>query len=96
MKPIPLKDPDVRLAPPPDWDPETDGECGTLDAYRGNSSGYVSFWRPGPEELAALNRGAPVRLAVSARFHPPIFVGVVDDQDPQYPRVLDNFIEEKG
>ena len=36
----------------------------------------VSFWRPTPEELAALNRGGTVALWVYGEAHPPVAVGV--------------------
>ncbi len=95
MKPIPLKEPDVHLTPPPNWDEELDGPCGTLDAYQTVDHGYVSFWRPCAEELEALKRGAPVRLGVHSRAHPAVSIGVIDDLDPEYTWFLNNFIEEK-
>jgi hypothetical protein len=95
MRPIPLKNPDVRLAPPRGWDDEAHGECETLEALDQNGVVY-SFWKPEPEELEALNRGAPVRLGVHSRAHPAVSIGVIDDQDPDYPSLLAGFDEEKG
>ena len=95
MKPIPLKNPDVRLAPPGGWDEEAHGECETLDALDQNGVVY-SFWKPEPEELEALKRGAPVRLGVHSRAHPAVSVGVIDDEDPDYPSLTTIFEREKG
>lgn len=82
MKPIPLKNPDVRFLPPEGWDAEIQGECGILDAYKEPSLGhFTTFWRPEPEELAALNRGAPICLRVVSRVHPPVSVGVLELED---------------
>ena len=38
--------------------------------------GFVSAWFPTPEELAALNMGAPVYLHILGKVHPPVYVGV--------------------
>lgn len=94
MQPIALKNPTVRLSAPREGDPGFRGEMGPLDAVV-EEGVFYSFWRPEPEELAALNRGAPIRLGVFSRAHPPVNVGVIDDQDPDYPGVLSNFDEEK-
>ena len=41
------------------------------------AEGFVcSYWRPSPEELAALNAGIPLRLAFQGRTHPPVAVEV--------------------
>lgn len=96
MRPIPIKDQHVRLAPPPDWDPDVHGECVILDAIKCDDEVFYSFWRLEPEELAALNRGAPLRLGVFSKAHPAVCVGVIDDQDPDYPSLLAGFDEEKG
>lgn len=32
----------------------------------------VSFWRPEPEELAAINAGHPIMLTIQGRTHPPL------------------------
>jgi hypothetical protein len=36
----------------------------------------ASFWRPEPEELAALNAGGSVVLYVAGTVHPPVAIGV--------------------
>lgn len=38
--------------------------------------GFVSAWIPTPEEIAALNAGAPVYLFIYGDKHPPVYVGV--------------------
>ena len=37
---------------------------------------FTSAWLPTPEELAALNAGAPVYLFIWGTGHPPVYVGV--------------------
>jgi len=55
-------------------------ECGALPItrveYAGGLPAVVSFWRPSPDELAALNRGDPVFLSIMGRTHAPLYVGV--------------------
>lgn len=36
----------------------------------------VSAWFPTPDELAALNSGAPVHLRIIGTAHPPVMLGV--------------------
>lgn len=60
--------PGVRLA-----------ECGPLpvtDTVMNGQPAVGSFWKPSPEELAALNEGHPVVLLVAGDRHPPVFIGV--------------------
>ena len=38
--------------------------------------GFISAWFPTPDELAALNNGAPVYLFIYGSGHPPVYVGV--------------------
>lgn len=40
------------------------------------SDGFVSAWFPTPEELVALNSGAPVYLFIYGQGHPPVSLGV--------------------
>lgn len=53
----------VRIGPPPGV---SDAECGTVEALAGGSpEGYPMFadyWRPTPEQLAALNAGGFIEL----------------------------------
>lgn len=54
-------------------------ECRALPITDTELNGYpavASFWRPEPEELAALNAGKAVVLVVAGHTHPPLFVGV--------------------
>lgn len=37
---------------------------------------FISAWLPTPDELAALNAGAPVYLEIRGSVHPPVSVGV--------------------
>lgn len=37
---------------------------------------FVSAWIPTPEEVAAINAGAPVYLCIYGDKHPPVYVGV--------------------
>lgn len=78
MKPVELQNPDVVLLPPPDMP-----ECGTLMAIKfdeDGTRGFVSFWRPSPDELSALVKGGCVSLAIVGTGHPPVAVGVKDVQ----------------
>lgn len=38
--------------------------------------GFISAWLPTPDELRALNAGAPVYLFIYGNGHPPVYVGV--------------------
>lgn len=40
-------------------------------------------WFPTPDELAAINAGAPIHLTVLGTGHPPVMLGVGDV--PEYP-----------
>lgn len=44
-----------------------------------NTSVVFSYWRPTPEELAALNAGKSVRLGIWGMTHPPVYIGVEGD-----------------
>lgn len=50
-------------------------DIGDLPVIR-TDNGFISAWLPTPEELAALNRGAPVYLFIYGNGHPPVYVGV--------------------
>lgn len=67
------------LGKPKDWDNTLDGECVGLpirDGLFNGSSAMYSAWKPDAEDLAALNRGACVILAVCGSMHPPVSVMV--------------------
>lgn len=38
----------------------------------------ITAWFPSPDELAALNAGAPIHLRIVGTAHPPVMVGVGD------------------
>lgn len=38
----------------------------------------VTAWIPTPDELAALNAGAPIHLTILGGSHPPVMMGVGD------------------
>lgn len=68
-----------RLAKPKNWDDSVNGECSSLpisieifDAIRF----MCSYWKPTPQELAALNAGYSVKLGISGNSHPVVFIGV--------------------
>lgn len=69
-----------RLGAPKDWNEEAQGQCmglpilDTTDAH-GNPV-MVSAWQPTPDELRALNAGAPVYLWVYSVGHPPVMLTV--------------------
>jgi hypothetical protein len=77
MNPIEFEGQTVLLGPPPGT---PRGECGALPVKRvqvGTFGGYfMSYWKPTPEELAALNAGAHVALAVHGGAHPPVWLDV--------------------
>ncbi len=67
----------LLLGPPPG---SPRGTCGALPVIvfkEGESiTGYASFWRPSPKELAKLNAGAHVRLDIFGGGHPPVWLDV--------------------
>lgn len=77
MKPIEFEG-QTRLLGPPPGTPR--GECGALPVVIHESGTFrqtfSSFWKPSPEELAALAAGAQVRLIVYGGGHPPVWVDV--------------------
>jgi hypothetical protein len=67
------------LGAPAEWD-QQGMPCSALPITRLEVSGQptlASFWRPEPEELAALNAGGLVMLMVHSNAHPVVSVGVV-------------------
>jgi len=56
-------------------DGSTPGEIYDLPAMR-MQSGFLTQWRPSPEELVLLNAGAPVHLFVLGQSHAPVAVEV--------------------
>lgn len=76
MEPIRHPSNNMELLPPPGVSEE---ECQTLYATSGSVDGrrvVWSFWKPTPEELAALNEGKPVVFGVWGDKHPPVYLGV--------------------
>lgn len=75
MKSIQLLNPDRRIGAPKDWDHDKDGLCHTLEVW--DRDGFmISAWRPSEKELANLNAGKPLYLAISGRIHPVIWLAV--------------------
>lgn len=74
MKPVEFEGQTIILGPPPGT---PRGECGALPVAR-TDSGFVSVWKPDPGDLAILNAGGHVRLAVQGGAHPPVRLDVVD------------------
>jgi len=57
--------------------PGTEDRVSDLPIMRGEES-VSSFWKPTPEELAALNANGCMMFEVWGRTHPPIAVAVVE------------------
>lgn len=76
---------------PKEWTPSRDGECSSLPVkhvlVNGVHAGIKSFWKPTPEELAALNEGACITLTIIGTRHPPVALkvetGVVESTLPK-------------
>lgn len=70
----------LLLGAPKGWNQRGGVECGFLpvrvDRAGNGEPMLVSYWRPTPEELAALNAGAHVELAVLSGSHPPVRLAV--------------------
>jgi len=58
-------------------------ECNALPitriTYACGTPAVASYWQPTPAELALLNEGHTVRLAVLGTTHPPLMLGVDGD-----------------
>lgn len=68
------------LGAPKGWNRDRDGECEGLPIREARlESGQpvmISAWKPTPDELDRLNRGAAVELAVCGIVHPPVSMSV--------------------
>lgn len=78
MKPVEFEGQTTLLAPPPGT---PRGTCGALPVkvVRDKTpfgGSMLSCWKPSPEDLAALNAGAHVVLAVYGGGHPPVWLDV--------------------
>ncbi len=73
MNPERIENANLELGAPRNWDIDQHGECRALGVMDDGAS-FWSQWRPSPDELAALNAGAPVFLRVFGRSHPPVAV----------------------
>lgn len=68
-----------------DAPPGHEAECGKLDIYdRGDM--LISAWEPSADELAALNAGGKVWLAVYTRRHPMVAIGA-GETCPEFARL---------
>lgn len=66
------------LGAPKGWD-QKELPCGALPVTRTTVEGQacmVSFWKPSPEDLAALNRGEHISLWIYGEIHPVVAIGV--------------------
>ena len=82
MQNVTFTDETRSIGKPQDWIEELDGPCvgisvfDFVDAQTGVPF-MMTAWVPEPDELARLNAGKPLHLAISGRVHPVIklFVG---------------------
>lgn len=68
------------LGAPEGWNQE-DRKCGRLPVRierDGELLTMTSAWSPTPDELARLNKGAPVLLRIVGASHPPVMLYVGD------------------
>lgn len=78
MIPVTFEQANTRIGPPPDL---AESQCMAIPAFVGHVEGgsvdgarqIIVAWKPGAEELAALNSGAPVFLSCLGGL-PPHFV----------------------
>lgn len=83
MRPTKTRSATHNFHAPENWNPETDGVCGSLEV-RAEVFGereivqLVSTWKPTEEELAHLNRGGVVEIGLCQATQPPMCASVVD------------------
>lgn len=61
------------LGAPQGWNPDEDGHCGHL-SIADEGGMMLSRWEPTPDELAVLNAGGAIELAVMGCAHPPVSI----------------------
>lgn len=82
-----------RIGKPQNWDPDTPcEEISVIDTEIPIGPNLVTFmmtlWKPTPEELEILNKGGFLRLGISGKQHPVMFIDfinpeqVTDDSTP--------------
>lgn len=73
-----IKNANVVLQPPENWDVDRFGPCATLYAVKSPEwrPGITSAWYPTVEEICAISAGAPVYLTILDNRHPPVSLGV--------------------
>jgi hypothetical protein len=81
MEPVKFEGHERELGAPPDWDPETQGQCVGLPVQR-MAGAWVSVWRPTQEEYARLCAGGDVCLSVFSHGHPAVGLSVSDGSGP--------------
>jgi hypothetical protein len=47
-----------------------------------NTPAMITAWFPTPDELVAINAGAPIHLTVVGTGHPPVMLGVGEVPEP--------------
>ena len=77
-----IADCNAVLGAPIGWDAEKEGtEVLGLPVHR-HDKGFVSQWRPSPEELEMLINGHPIWLHIVGAGHPPVAVTVAPVASP--------------
>lgn len=74
---------------PHGWRPTRDGDCAGLPVRITRDEHHTmmtSFWRPSPDDLAALNAGACVSLTVLGLSHPVVALGVEHVDEMKIPK----------
>lgn len=70
-----------ELGVPQEWDTATQGACSPLpviDYEEGGSPWMLSVWKPDADDLAALNAGHGITLAILGKAHPVVAVGITN------------------
>lgn len=81
MIPGRIADATLTLGAPDGWDPEKHGPCSGLPVRIDRRCGlprFSSAWFPTPDEIAAIQAGAPVILRLVGNGHPPVMLSVGD------------------
>ena len=78
MEPVQFKGQQRFLGAPRGWD-QDDTECVALPVKLSEVNGLpalTSYWKPTPEELAALNAGELVKFTIIGSGQPPVLLEV--------------------
>ena len=81
MKPAMFREMTHVLGAPPDWNPETRGEClGLPVAVDQQRMTFTSCWVLEPEDVAALANGGRVFVEIVSTSQPPMSIAVRVDR----------------